>query len=222
MSRQRVARRRTGSGPTAAVRPANVRSASLTMAVLAAVMLVLQVLNTITGYALNPMLGLLSREVSGLDGILFAPVLHGGWGHFFGNLTLLVLLGLLLFVAGVREFAIVTVTVWVIGGFGVWLFGPSNTVTIGSSSLVYGWLAYLVARGVFTRNAWQLLIGALLVLFLGSVLWTGIVHTAWVDLVSGTNVSWQGHLFGAAGGVLAAVLLGRDVDRRVARRRTVI
>ena len=65
--------------------------------------------------------------------------------------------------SGSGLFAIVTVTVWVIGGLGVWLFGPSNTVTIGSSSLVYGWLAYLVARGVFTRNAWQLLIGALLV-----------------------------------------------------------
>src|SRR5690606_2406982 len=113
-------------------------------------------------------------------------------------------------------------TVWLLGGVGVWLFGPSDTVTIGSSSLVYGWLAYLVARGVFTRNPWQLLIGVVLVLLLGSVMWTGIVHTAWVDLVSGTNISWQGHLFGAIGGLLAAILLGRKVNRRVARRRTVI
>lgn len=222
MSRQRVTRRAPESGLAAAVRPENVRSASLTMAALATVMLVLQVLNSLTGYALNPMLGLLSRQVAGLDGILFAPVLHGGWSHFLGNLTLLVLLGLLLFVAGVREFIIVTATVWLLGGLGVWLFGPSNTVTIGSSSLVYGWLAYLVARGLFTRNPWQLLIGAVLVLLLGGVLWTGIVQTAWLDLVSGTNVSWQGHLFGALGGVLAATLLGRDVRGRVARRRSVI
>lgn len=222
MSRQRVTRRSSESGLTAAVRPENVRSAALTMGALAGVMLVLQVVNTVSGYALNPQLGLLSRQIAGLDGILFAPVLHGGWGHFFGNLTLLVLLGLLLFVAGVREFVIVTATVWLLGGVGVWLFGPSDTVTIGSSSLVYGWLAYLVARGVFTRSPWQLLIGVVLVLLLGSVLWTGIVHTAWVDLVSGTNISWQGHLFGAIGGVLAAILLGRKVNRRVARRRTVI
>lgn len=222
MSRQRVTRRTSESGLTAAMRPENLRSAALTMGALAGVMLVLQVVNTVSGYALNPQLGLLSRQIAGLDGILFAPVLHGGWGHFFGNLTLLVLLGLLLFVAGVREFVIVTATVWLLGGVGVWLFGPSDTVTIGSSSLVYGWLAYLVARGVFTRSPWQLLIGVVLVLLLGSVLWTGIVHTAWVDLVSGTNISWQGHLFGAIGGVLAAILLGRKVNRRVARRRTVI
>lgn len=222
MSRQRVTRRGQKAGLAAAVRPENVRSAAQTMGVLAGVMLILQVLNAVSGYALNPLLGLLSRQLAGLDGILFAPVLHGGWGHFVGNLTLLVLLGLLLFVGGVREFVIVTVTVWLLGGLGVWLFGPSNTVTIGSSSLVYGWLAYLIARGAFTRNAWQLLIGAVLVLLLGSVLWTGIVQTAWLDLVSGTNVSWQGHLFGAAGGVLAAVLLGRSVDRRGSRRRTVI
>lgn len=222
MSRQRVTRRGQKAGLAAAVRPENVRSAAQTMGVLAGVMLILQVLNAVSGYALNPLLGLLSRQLAGLDGILFAPVLHGGWGHFVGNLTLLVLLGLLLFVGGVREFVIVTVTVWLLGGLGVWLFGPSNTVTIGSSSLVYGWLAYLIARGAFTRNAWQLLIGAVLVLLLGSVLWTGVVQTAWLDLVSGTNVSWQGHLFGAAGGVLAAVLLGRSVDRRGSRRRTVI
>lgn len=210
---------RPGTALSAAVRPESTRTALLVMGALAAVMVVLQLVNSLTGYALNPSLGLISRQVAGLDGVLFAPLLHGGWGHLFGNLTLLLLLGVLLFVAGLREFLVATATVWVVGGLGVWLLGPGNTVTVGSSILVFGWLAYLIARGLFTRNVWQLLIGAVLALLYWGVLWTGIVSTAWADVVGTTAVSWQGHLMGALGGILAAVVLGRQVRRRLEARR---
>lgn len=217
MSR-RVRPRSSESSLSAALRPDNLRSAALTMSALAAVMVILQVLNAVTDYALNGNLGLVSRRVAGLDGILFAPLLHDGWPHLAGNLAMLLLLGALLFVGGVREFVIATACVWLLGGLGVWLLGPSNTVTIGSSSLVYGWLAYLIARGIFTRSIWQLLIGAVLAVLYWGVLWSGIVQTAWIDLIADTNVSWQGHLFGAVGGVVAAVLLGRRVRGRVVSR----
>jgi membrane associated rhomboid family serine protease len=62
---------------------------------------------------------------------------------------------------------------------------------------------------VFTRNWGQIAIGLVLLVLWGGLFWTGIVSTAWQDLTGDTAVSWQGHLFGAIGGVLAAFLVAR-------------
>ncbi|MFZ2511634.1 MAG: rhomboid family intramembrane serine protease, partial [Gordonia sp. (in: high G+C Gram-positive bacteria)] len=110
-------------------------------------------------------------------------------------------LGFLLLMAG--RFVSVTVVVWVVSGLGVWLLSPSNSVTVGASGIVFGWLTYLLVRGIFNREFWQVLGGLLLLAVYGSILW-GM-------LPQGGAISWQGHLFGALGGVLAAWLLaGRD------------
>jgi membrane associated rhomboid family serine protease len=95
----------------------------------------------------------------------------------------------------------VTAVVWVVGGVGVWLAGPGGTIHIGASVLVFGWLCYLLLRGVFSRNPGQLALGVLLLFLYGGVLW-GV-------LPGQPGISWQGHLFGAIGGGLAAWWLGR-------------
>lgn len=77
---------------------------------------------------------------------------------------------------------------------------------IGASILVFGWLTYLITRGIFTRQANQIVIGVIVLFVYGSILW-GV-------LPSDPRVSWQGHLFGAVGGVLAAWLLSADERRR--------
>jgi membrane associated rhomboid family serine protease len=195
--------------------PAKMRPAAFTLGGLATVMLFVQIVNSLMHYELNARFGLISRSVAGLDGILFAPLLHGGWGHLLGNLVPLLIFGLLLFVGGVRQFVVVTLFVWLVSGIGVWLAGPSHTVTIGASALVFGWLAFLIGRGVFTRNIGQILIGLVLLVLWGGLFWTGIVTTAVKDFVGVTGVSWQGHLFGAIGGVLAAFMVARaDGPRR--------
>lgn len=209
-----------GSAPTKKKRtllPDSFRPAIITLGALAGVMMILQILNSLApSWNLNQMFGLRPREVGGLDGILLAPLLHGGWPHLLGNLVPLLVFGLLLFVGGVRQFVVVTVLVWLVSGVGVWLAGPAG-VTVGASGLVFGWLAYLVARGVFTRNIGQILVGAVLLLIWGSLFWTGIITTAIKDLAGDNGVSWQAHLFGAIGGVLAAFLVARaDGPRRKA------
>ena len=58
----------------------------------------------------------------------------------------------------------------------------------------------------------------LLVLY-GSLFWTGIVKVAAADITGVVTVSWQAHLFGAIGGVLAAFLVAKaDGPRRAANR----
>jgi membrane associated rhomboid family serine protease len=169
---------------------------------------VVEVLDQLSGSRLQSVGGLEPRENDGLDGILFAPVLHGPWGHLLANTVPLLVFGFLLLLAGVQRWLTVTAVVWLVGGAGVWLTGGVGTVHIGASVLVFGWLCYLLLRGVFSRHPGQLALGVLLLLIYGGVLW-GV-------LPGQPGVSWQGHLFGAIGGGLAAWRLGR-ADRSSGR-----
>jgi membrane associated rhomboid family serine protease len=192
-----------------------VRPAAITIGSLAVVIVVLQVVNSLSSYWLTHHLGIVSRTVHGLWGILCAPLLHASWSHLLGNIIPLVVLGFLLMVGGVRQFVAVTVLVWLVSGIGVWLTGPGNTTTIGASALVFGWLAYLVVRGFFNRSGGQIAIGILLLAIWGGIFWTGIVSAAFGGV---GGISWQGHLFGAIGGVLAAFLVARADGPRRAKK----
>lgn len=152
--------------------------------------------------------GIRPRETEGLDGILFGPVLHAGWGHLLANTVPLLVLGFLILLAGVGRWLAVTALVWVVGGAGVWLTGGEQTLHLGASILAFGWLVYLLLRGLFSRSASHIAVGVVLLFLYGSLLW-GV-------LPGQPGVSWQGHLFGALGGAVAAWWLGsRDADDRL-------
>lgn len=200
----RAAARRTGS-----VLPARVKPAVITVGSFGLLLVIVQLVNSLMSYTLNAHYGLQSRSLHGLIGVLTAPLLHANWAHLLSNLVPLLIFGLLIMLGSVRQFVAVTVLVWLVAGLGVWAFGPSNTITIGASGLVFGWLAYLVTRGVFTRNVGQIAIGVVLLALWGGVFWTGIVKVAVADINQVVTISWQGHLFGAIGGVLAAFLVAK-------------
>ncbi len=150
--------------------------------------------------------GIEPREVDGLDGILWAPLLHGGWDHLLANTLPLLVLGFLVLLSGIGRGIAATAIVWVVAGVGTWLTGSAGSVHVGASSLVFGWLTYLICRGWFARNVGQIVLGVVIFLFYGSMLW-GV-------LPSDPLISWQGHLFGAVGGVLAGWVLSGDERRR--------
>ncbi|WKG10671.1 rhomboid family intramembrane serine protease [Nocardia sp. PE-7] len=150
--------------------------------------------------------GIEPREVAGLDGILWAPLLHGGWDHLFANTLPLLVLGFLVLLSGVGRGIAATAIIWVIAGVGTWLTGSTGSVHVGASSIVFGWLTYLICRGWFARNVGQIVVGLVILVFYGSMLW-GV-------LPSDPRISWQGHLFGAVGGVLAGWVLSSDERRR--------
>jgi membrane associated rhomboid family serine protease len=136
------------------------------------------------------------QQRAGLLGILFAPLLHVGWGHLAANTLPLLLLGFLILLSGVSQWLEVTAIVWFMGGLGTWLVAPPNTVHLGASVLVFGWLVHLILRGFFTRRVGQIVLGLVVLFMYGGVLW-GV-------LPGQPGISWQGHLFGAVGGGLAA------------------
>jgi membrane associated rhomboid family serine protease len=145
--------------------------------------------------------GIHPRDPDTLPDIAFAPFLHAGWGHLIGNTVPFLILGGAIALSGLARAVAVTGIVAVVGGLGTWLIGPSNTNHIGASGLVFGFAAYLITRGVFSRNPIHLGAGVAVIAVYGATLLFGFIPHP--------GVSWQGHLFGAVGGVVAARLLDR-------------
>jgi membrane associated rhomboid family serine protease len=149
--------------------------------------------------------GIQPREVDGLDGILWAPFLHGGFDHLTSNTVPFVVMGFGIALAGVVRLAAVTAIVLFVGGVGTWLVGPDNSVHIGASGIVFGYASYLLLRGFFNKSALELLMG----LIVGAVWGTALLS----GLLPREGISWQGHLFGAVGGVVAARVLATRTRR---------
>ena len=145
--------------------------------------------------------GIHPRDPEGLVGIAASPFLHSGFAHLIGNTIPFVVLGLAIAVGGLMRTLTVVGIVAFVGGLGTWLTAPSNTVVIGASGLVFGFATYLVARGAYTRTPWHIVGGLVVLVIYGSTLLTGLVPTP--------GISWQGHLFGAIGGLVAARVLHR-------------
>jgi membrane associated rhomboid family serine protease len=145
--------------------------------------------------------GIHPRDPGTLPDIAFAPFLHAGWGHLIGNTIPFLVLGCAIALSGLARVAAVTAIVAVIGGLGTWLIGPAHTNHIGASGLVFGFAAYLIARGIFSRRPLHLVAGLGVIALYGA--------TLAFSLLPHPGISWQGHLFGAVGGVVAARALDR-------------
>lgn len=193
---------RKPADPAKAVLPAKPKSAVLVALTFTALLYVIEAVDQVLPAELDQA-GIVARTWSGLDGVLWAPLLHAGWGHLLANTVPVALFAFLALSRGVGQFGAVTATIWTVGGLGVWLAGPSDAVTVGASGLAFGWLAYLLVRGLFNRSIGQLLLAAVLLFFYGGMLLYGTVGFA------ADNVSQVGHVSGAVAGVLAAWLVSR-------------
>jgi membrane associated rhomboid family serine protease len=169
---------------------------------MAAVMWVIEVINTIDSNHLNREGGIHPRSVSHVWEILTAPFLHASFAHLIGNTIPFLVMGLIIALRGAARVAVVTAIVIVIGGLGTWLIAPANSVTFGASGVVFGYATYLLARGLFNRSALELVAGAVVAVLFGTALLS--------SLVPHPGISWQGHLCGGIGGVIAAYLLSND------------
>jgi membrane associated rhomboid family serine protease len=165
---------------------------------IAAFMWLIEVVNTLDSNGLDND-GIYARNIGRLWGILTAPFIHVSFQHLIDNTIPFLFMGLIVALRGAAKLAIVTGIVILIGGLGTWLIAPGNSVTVGASGVVFGYAAYLLARGFFDRSVLEVLIGAVV----GAV-WGGALISS---LVPQHGISWQGHASGAVGGVVAAWLL---------------
>ncbi|HEX3801631.1 MAG TPA: rhomboid family intramembrane serine protease [Solirubrobacteraceae bacterium] len=157
--------------------------------------------------------GIYARNISRLWGILTSPFIHASFQHLFDNTVPFVFLGAIIALHGARRLLLVTGFIIVIGGLGTWLFSSSSGDTIGASGIVFGYAAYLLARGFFDRSIWELGVGLIV-----GVVWGAVLISS---LVPHSGISWQAHLFGGIAGVIVAWRLSRTDHRHDAERQTV-
>jgi membrane associated rhomboid family serine protease len=180
------------------------QSAFLLVGGMAALMWAVEIIDQILGGDLEQY-GIEPHQADGLVGIVFAPFLHAGFGHLIGNTIPFLVLGATIALSGLARVVATTVIVGLVGGLGTWLVAPEGTDHIGASGIVFGYATYLIARGVFSRNLLHLAVGVVVIGVYGGTLLFG--------LAPHDGISWQGHLFGGVGGVVAA----RVLDRRTLR-----
>jgi membrane associated rhomboid family serine protease len=176
-------------------------NALLLVVAMIALMWITEVIDVIAGHRLDDY-GIHPRDVGGLPEIVSAPFLHVGFGHLISNTVPFAAMGIAIALGGLARVAIVTATVAFVSGLGTWLVAPANTVHLGASGLVFGYATYLVSRGILSKRFIDLAVGAFVVVIWGIGLLQGLLPQE--------RISWQAHVFGAIGGVIAAtVLAGR-------------
>ncbi|SEG72788.1 Membrane associated serine protease, rhomboid family [Thermomonospora echinospora] len=148
--------------------------------------------------------GIRAHDAGELPQILTAPFLHGGFEHLMANTMPFLVLGFLAAARGIGRFLAAALIIIVVGGLGVWFTGSPTVETLGSSILIFGFFGYLLGRGLFERNLLDLVIAVGVAVFYGTMIY-GVLPTD-------PMISWQGHLFGLIGGVLAAFTLRRRIE----------
>lgn len=143
--------------------------------------------------------GILPLQITGLKGILFAPLLHGSIAHLVSNSVPLFLLSAALFYFYRSHAWQIFILSWLVTGLWVWLFARGSSYHIGASGVVYALTAYHFVSGIIRKEP-KLIAFTLLVTFLyGSFVW-GIFP----DFALKERISWESHLMGMIAGVVLA------------------
>ncbi len=144
--------------------------------------------------------GVLPREIKGVFGIVTSIFIHGDIEHIASNSLPLIFLGMLLFFFYKKIAKQTFVWIWFISGAWLWIGGRNNenypVYHIGASTLIYGLATFLFFSGVFRKHLRLMVVSALVVFLYGSIMW-GVFPFK-------SEISWEGHLFGAIAGLLVA------------------
>lgn len=147
------------------------------------------------------LLGIRPRTIGSVLSIPLAPFLHAGVPHLVSNTIGVALFGALASFRGGKDLPSVVFYSALTSGAGIWLLGAPRTIHLGASGVVFGLFAFVLVIGFFEKRAVSVLLSIAVIL-----IWGGLTLTLF-ELRPG--VSWSGHLFGFAGGILAAKELRR-------------
>jgi membrane associated rhomboid family serine protease len=142
--------------------------------------------------------GITPRSLHGLIGILCSPFLHVNFNHIFYNTLPLLVLSDFLLIHGLYYFSFVTISIMIIGGFLLWLFGKTG-IHVGASGLITGYWAVLVSN-IYEQGTLTAILLGCTALYTFAGIFFGIFP-------KDRGVSWEGHLFGLIAGIIISILI---------------
>lgn len=146
-------------------------------------------------------LGVYPRKLSGLTGILTAPLIHADFSHLVSNSITLLVLMIFLFYAYTNSSFRVFFSVYFLSNILVWIFGR-EAYHIGASGIIYGLVAFMFFVGVFRKDTKSIGLSLLVTFMYGGLVW-GVLPTD-------PKISFEAHLAGAIIGILAAVVFRKS------------
>ena len=146
--------------------------------------------------------GIIPRHLFGIQGIIFAPLLHANFNHLFFNSIPLAVLSNSILINGLHYFLTITLLITLMSGTAIWLFAKPG-LHIGASALITGYWGFLVIN-MYHSNSLATLILGLISLYYFAGIFLGIFP-------SEKGVSWEGHLFGFLAGLITSYLLNQHL-----------
>jgi membrane associated rhomboid family serine protease len=172
---------------------AEARKALFVMVGFLAILWIIQLVNAADHYYLTYNYGIRPHDVRSLPYILTAPFLHVSWTHIESNSGPLFIFGFLAAYRGVVRFLGLTGLVIIVSGLAEWFTGSADTIGVGASGVVFGYLGYILVRGFFDRHGIDILIGAVMALCFAYQFTVLLPHA---------GIGWQAHIGGLAAGVV--------------------
>lgn len=154
-------------------------------------------------------LGVYPGRMTGLIGLVTAPLIHGSFQHLVSNTPPMILLGTGLFYGYPRSWYLALPILWVGSGLGIWLIGRES-FHFGASGVTTGLMFFLFFAGVFRRDRLGVVLAMASFFLYGSMIW-GIFPTE-------AGISFEAHFSGAALGAVCAFVF-RNRDPRVPWRK---
>ncbi|OGU82780.1 MAG: rhombosortase [Ignavibacteria bacterium RBG_16_35_7] len=142
-------------------------------------------------------LGIFPRNVSGLIGIITAPLIHSDFNHLISNSIPLLLLGLGISYSYPTSSRKLFLAVYVLHGLLVWIIAR-QAYHIGASGLVYGFVSFLFFSGIIRRDNRSIALALIVTFLYGGLTW-GILPIK-------AETSWESHLFGSIIGIMFAFI----------------
>ncbi|WP_396156791.1 rhomboid family intramembrane serine protease [Flavobacterium sp.] len=132
--------------------------------------------------------GILPRTVSGLQGVIFSPFLHGSLNHIANNsIPLFILTTALIYFY--RDISLKVLFYGILlSGLITWVIGRES-YHIGASSLIYVLVSFIFFKGMMTQYYRLMALSLTVVMFYGGMVWYVFPD---VD----NTISWEGHLAG--------------------------
>ncbi|HRO27525.1 MAG TPA: rhomboid family intramembrane serine protease, partial [Luteimonas sp.] len=161
-----------------------------------AFVLLLVIVFGLQGLGEHRMFAVAPLSPAGLAGILTAPLLHGSPAHLIANASALLILATLALAVYPRATLRAAPLMWLGSGLGAWLLGDPGSYHLGASGVTHGLMFLLFMLGLLRRDRASIAAGMIAFFFYGGMLLTVLPQEP--------GVSWQSHLGGALGGILAA------------------